>query len=149
MDKQGYIYFVDRIGDTFRWKGENVATSEVSQVIAKCPGLEDCNVYGIALDKYDGRVGMAAIMVKEDFDYTKLYTILEDNLPVYARPYFLRILQSNTLTGTFKHKKVNLRKEGIFGEDKSVYRILDSKHKTFRNLTEEDYHMIENGTLRM
>jgi fatty-acyl-CoA synthase len=67
QDKDGYFYFIDRIGDTFRWKGENVSTTEVAEVIARYPGVAEANVYGVKIDRLDGRAGMAAITPDDDF----------------------------------------------------------------------------------
>src|SRR3974390_3680622 len=91
MDEQGYFYFVDRIGDTFRWKGENVATSEVSEALGAVAGIREANVYGVAVPGMDGRAGMAALVVPQGFDIAALAAKLEGNLPAYARPVFLRL----------------------------------------------------------
>jgi fatty-acyl-CoA synthase len=111
-DQQGYFYFVDRIGDTFRWKGENVATSEVSEAIARCPGIVDAEVYGIAVPATDGRAGMAALVVAEGFDLDALRRHVTACLPGYARPVFLRICAELETTTTFKHKKDELVRAG-------------------------------------
>src|SRR5690606_24651559 len=84
-DENGYFYFVDRIGDTFRWKGENVSTSEVAEAINRFPGIQDTNVYGVGIPGHEGRAGMAAI-VCHDCDLTALYQHLQTSLPDYARP---------------------------------------------------------------
>ena len=92
-DKDGYFYFIDRIGDTFRWKGENVATSEVAEALTVFPGIADCTVYGVKVDGFEGRAGMAAIVL--DDTRTSISTALRDHLkrqlPDYARPVFLRV----------------------------------------------------------
>jgi len=112
-DARGFFYFVDRIGDTFRWKGENVATAEVAQVICACPGVREANVYGVAVPKADGRAGMAAIVVDDSFDLQALHAHLTARLPAYARPLFLRILGTLEVTATFKHKKAELARAGF------------------------------------
>ncbi len=112
-DAEGYFYFVDRIGDTFRWKGENVATLEVAEVIAACPGVTDVSVYGVAVPGHDGRAGMAAIVAGERFDLTRLYEHLRERLPVYAVPLFIRLLPTLSLTETFKQKKQELVRDGF------------------------------------
>ena len=112
-DARGFFYFVDRIGDTFRWKGENVSTSEVAQVLTKCPGVTEANVYGVAIPGTDGRAGMAALVVDTRFDLAALRTHLEAHLPDYARPLFLRILGTMEVTATFKHKKSDLVRAGF------------------------------------
>lgn len=112
-DKLGYFYFVDRIGDTFRWKGENVATSEVSEVISVFPGIKEANVYGVRVPGTDGRAGMAAIIAEPGLDLGKLRKHLEKELPDYARPLFIRLNKEMDATGTFKQRKVDLVKQGI------------------------------------
>eukprot|EP01100_Stratorugosa_tubuloviscum_P007981 TRINITY_DN32_c3_g1_i1.p1 TRINITY_DN32_c3_g1~~TRINITY_DN32_c3_g1_i1.p1 ORF type:complete len:651 (+),score=321.74 TRINITY_DN32_c3_g1_i1:78-2030(+) len=111
-DKQGFYFFVDRIGDTFRWKGENVSTNEVAEVISKIPGVKEVNVYGVSVQGQDGRAGMACIVVAHDFDIDLFYTKIKE-LPSYAAPLFIRLRQEIDITGTFKHKKTELVKEGF------------------------------------
>jgi len=110
-DTRGCWFFVDRIGDTFRWKGENVSTTEVTEVISVFPGMKEVNVYGVAIPGMDGRACCAGVVVSE-VDWEKFAKHCKDNLPVYAQPLFLRILPKIDITGTFKHQKVELRTEG-------------------------------------
>lgn len=112
-DEQGYYYFVDRIGDTFRWKGENVSTSEVSEAITAFPGVRDANVYGVEVPGHDGRAGMAALVVDENVDVQKLCGHLKSALPDYARPVFIRLTREIEVTGTFKQSKLAMRKQGF------------------------------------
>jgi fatty-acyl-CoA synthase len=112
-DAHGYFYFVDRIGDTFRWKGENVATSEVSEALGVVPGVKEANVYGVSVPGSDGRAGMAALVTGDGFDVATLAGALAGNLPAYARPVFLRLLPELEITGTFKQRKVELVKDGF------------------------------------
>jgi fatty-acyl-CoA synthase len=112
-DESGYFHFVDRIGDTFRWKGENVAASEVAEAIADCPGIVDASVYGVAIAGADGRAGMAAIVTDERFDLANLKTHLAARLPAYACPVFIRICPALDITETFKQKKQELVREGF------------------------------------
>src|SRR5437016_6657560 len=112
-DAHGYFYFVDRIGDTFRWKGENVATSEVSEAICAFPGVREANVYGVDVPGYDGRAGMAALVVGIGFDTMALVAGLENRLPLYARPMFVRLMPEIGITGTFKHRKIDLVEQGF------------------------------------
>jgi len=112
-DKEGYIYFHDRIGDTFRWKGENVATNEVAEIFCQYPGVETANIYGVAIEGTDGRAGMAAITVGDDFDIAGLREFLAGALPSYAVPVFVRIQQEAETTGTFKYRKVDLVRQGF------------------------------------
>jgi fatty-acyl-CoA synthase len=112
QDARGFWYFVDRVGDTFRWKGENVATTEVAEAIASCPGVLEACVYGVAVPGAEGRAGMAAIVAGEDFDLAVLHAHLAARLPTYARPVFLRRVASLAATETFKLKKQVLMDEG-------------------------------------
>ncbi len=113
IDEDGFYYFVDRIGDTFRWKGENVATSEVAEVISVDDGVDEANVYGVAIPGQDGRAGMAALVVNPRFDLERLSDAIHKDLAAYARPVFLRILPEMEITGTFKHRKVDLVRDGF------------------------------------
>jgi acyl-CoA synthetase (AMP-forming)/AMP-acid ligase II len=112
MDDEDYFYFVDRIGDTFRWKGENVATSEVGEALSVADGVREANVYGVEIPGQEGRAGMAAIVVDDGFSPARFYAYVAAELPAYAQPRFLRIVESVSTTGTFKHKKVELREQG-------------------------------------
>ena len=110
-DALGYFYFVDRIGDTYRWKGENVATSEVTQALSVIAGVREANVYGVKVPGMDGRAGMAALVVDGDFDVVALAPRL--GLPHYGKPVFLRLQPEIAVTGTFKQRKVELVKDGF------------------------------------
>ncbi len=112
-DAHSYFYFVDRIGDTFRFKGENVATSEVGEVLAAVPGVSEANVYGVKVPGVDGRAGMAVLVVNGDFDMDGLAGYLKSRLASYARPVFLRLSSRIDVTGTFKQRKVDLVREGF------------------------------------
>jgi len=112
-DARGFFYFVDRIGDGFRWKGENVSTLDVAQALTRAPGVLDANVYGVEVEGHEGRAGMAALVVGPDFDLETLRRCVEENLPAYACPLFWRIGESLELTETFKHKKKQLAQEGF------------------------------------
>ena len=113
LDEQGFFHFVDRVGDTFRWKGENVATSEVNEAIRECKGVLDATTYGVEIPGYDGRAGMAAIVVDGNFDFKRLADHLAHRLPIYAHPLFVRITSSLDSTETFKQKKQVLMREGF------------------------------------
>jgi fatty-acyl-CoA synthase len=112
-DAEGYFYFIDRIGDTFRWKGENVSTTEVSEVICAFVGIHEANVYGVAVPGHEGRAGMAAIVCEEDLNLTDLRSYLVAHLPDYARPLFLRIRGEIDATATFKQRKIALVNDGF------------------------------------
>jgi fatty-acyl-CoA synthase len=111
-DQRGYFYFVDRLGDTFRWKGENVATAEVADAICRFPGIADAVDYGVTVPGAEGRAGMAAIVADEGLDLAALHLHLRETLPHYARPLFLRLRSGLDMTGTFKHTKDALVREG-------------------------------------
>jgi fatty-acyl-CoA synthase len=112
-DAHGYVYFVDRIGDTFRWKGENVSTNEVAEVMSQFKGIETANVYGVPVPGMDGKAGMAAITGDDDLDMAALGEHLRDELPAYAVPLFIRRQAEAETTGTFKYRKVELVKDGF------------------------------------
>jgi len=112
QDEHGFFYFVDRVGDTFRWKGENVSTTEVAAVITASPGVTDAVVYGVAIPNTDGRAGMAALVVDAEFNLDAFRRYVFDRLPAYARPLFLRLVPSIALTGTFKLNRQELAREG-------------------------------------
>lgn len=110
-----HYQFVDRVGDTFRWKSENVSTNEVGEIINGHPQVDFCNVYGVDIPKADGKAGMASILLSQDtetFDVKGFSAYVVENLPSYARPVFLRIQREIDTTGTFKMVKGDLRKEG-------------------------------------
>jgi fatty-acyl-CoA synthase len=113
QDAQGFFYFMDRIGDTFRWKGENVATTEVAAAAAGAPGVKAANIYGVAVEGHGGKCGMAALEVDADFDLAVFRAHMALRLPAYARPVFLRIVDSLAVTETFKQKKHLLAPQGF------------------------------------
>ena len=114
QDADGYCYFVDRIGDTYRWKSENVSTAEVSDALGDLAGLELINVYGVQVPGHEGRAGMAAVLMQPgcDFDPQALYHLTEARLPRYAAPVFVRVTRSADLTASFKLRKVDLQRQG-------------------------------------
>ena len=149
-DEQGYFYFVDRIGDTFRWKGENVATSEVSEAICAFPGVKHANVYGVTIPATEGRAGMAALVTEDEFGLAEFRQHLMSRLPPYARPLFLRIRKNMDLTGTFKYSKTDLVKQGfnpVACED-AVY-FDDLQSGAFIRLDRELYDRIQKGDIRI
>jgi len=112
-DSDGYLYFIDRIGDTFRWKGENVATSEVSERLSGVEGVREINVYGVPIGDLDGKAGMASLVVGPEFDITGLAAYVDREMPAYARPIFVRLQPEIETTGTFKYRKMDLVLEGF------------------------------------
>ncbi|MBG1233868.1 long-chain-acyl-CoA synthetase [Aestuariivirga litoralis] len=150
LDDKGFYYFVDRIGDTFRWKGENVATAEVAAAIAAINGVADVNVYGVAIPGSDGKAGMAAIVREPGFDPNLVYKSLAAALPVYARPLFLRLRSGMELTETFKQKKTDLAKEGFApSEDNDPVLIIDNAAKSYVPLTPDRFDAIMAGSAQL
>jgi fatty-acyl-CoA synthase len=134
QDAQGFFYFVDRIGDTFRWKGENVATTEVAAAVQSAPGVIAANIYGVPVPGHSGKCGMAALEVSSDFDLAAFRAHVAIHLPAYARPVFLRIVDSLAITETFKQKKNALAldrfdpaaiSDPLFAESGTEYEPLD------------------------
>ena len=113
VDARGFYYFVDRIGDTFRWKGENVSASEVAGALMDCRNVAEAVVFGVPVPGCEGRAGMALLIVDEGFDLKLFRSEIRGRLPAYAVPLFLRIGQSALLTETFKYKKQDLQREGF------------------------------------
>jgi len=147
-DEDGYFYFVDRIGDTFRWKGENVATSEVAEAICSFHGIKEASVYGVAIPGTDGRAGMATIVADDRLDLAAFRRHLVDHLPDQARPLFLRVRDALAVTATFKHAKSALVREGydpVAIEDALYFD--DRERQAFIRLDEALYDRIHNGQL--
>lgn len=150
MDEFGYFYFKDRTGDTFRWHGENVATSEVEAVVSNVIGLKDAAVYGVEVPGTEGKAGMVAIY---DPEYTLNIKEMADgvkkSLPSYARPLFVRVLSELPMTGTFKLKKKDLQEDGF-----DIKKITDpiyflDNSGVYVKLTEEIYNNILEGKIRL
>jgi fatty-acyl-CoA synthase len=149
-DKKGYFYFIDRVGDTYRWKGENVATSEVSEAICTFRGIKAANVYGVPVPNTDGRAGMAAVVTDDEFDISTFRTHLIERLPQYAVPLFIRIRRDLDVTSTLKYTKNDLVGEGndpSTGIDR-LY-INDAEQKTFVPLDQTLFDRIQAGRVRL
>ncbi|MGB8095565.1 MAG: long-chain-acyl-CoA synthetase [Terracidiphilus sp.] len=148
-DEKGFYYFVDRIGDTFRWKGENVAASEVSHAICAFPGVRHASVYGVAIPLAQGRAGMAAIVADREIDLHAFRRHLASCLPSYARPLFLRFRNEIDLTGTFKYSKTELVRQGFDPKTTADEIYLDSSEmQRYLRLDEELYERIQSGQVR-
>jgi fatty-acyl-CoA synthase len=149
-DALGYFYFIDRIGDTYRWKGENVATSEVSEAISVFPGVREANVYGVAAPGTEGRAGMAALAVDQSFDLAGFHRHVMDRLPAYARPVFLRMQHEIESTSTFKQRKVDLVKQGF---DPSAIAdpifLLSPERQAYVPLDSETFQAIGQGRMKL
>lgn len=152
IDKDNFIYFQDRVGDTFRWKGENVATNEVSDILTISDCLKEANVYGVQVPGHEGRVGMAAVTVKEgaEFNGSRIYNHVVNYLPSYARPRFIRIQNAVEVTGTFKQMKVKLVEESFDpGRIQDPLYILDDAEKSYVPLTAQVYSFIISGHIKL
>jgi len=150
-DARGYHYFVDRIGDTFRWKGENVSTQEVQEIVSGYPGVHVVNVFGVPIPGAEGRAGMAALMLDPGASFAPdaFYRFAEERLPAYARPAFVRIVQTLEVTGTYKLKKTELQKTGFdpsLVKDALYYR--DERARTFSPVTQDVFLEIHGQRIR-
>ncbi|CAN9132707.1 unnamed protein product [Alternaria alternata] len=156
-DDEGRFWFVDRIGDTFRWKAENVSTAEVSEAVGKHPAVAEANVYGVSVPGHDGRAGCAAIVFEQgvgevnDKLLQELAQHVKKELPAFAVPVWIRVTREMQLTGTNKQQKVELQKEGIdpqVMEEKGdvLYWLRDG---TYRRFTVEDLKSIEGGNVKL
>ncbi|KAK3096869.1 hypothetical protein FSP39_004198 [Pinctada imbricata] len=141
VDKDYFLYFKDRVGDTFRWKGENVSTNEVANILTNLSFIQDANVYGVTIPDTDGRAGMAALLLKENFKMDpshlqQIYNHCQENLPSYARPIFIRIIPEMPLTTTHKQKKTEYVKQGF---DPNIISdplfVITPEEKTYTPLT--------------
>lgn len=154
-DANGYYYFVDRIGDTFRWKGENCSTMEVSEVVSSFAGVEEANVYGVKCPGVeDGRACMVSISGLEELQsqdkLDALQQLCKKELPSYAQPLFLRFLPVQEITGTFKHQKVQLREAGCDPNkvsDKMFW--LSPGTKKYEPFGINEYQQLENGKSKL
>ncbi len=149
-DEEGYYYFVDRLGDTFRWKGENVSTNEVAEVLGHHPGVREANVYGVDVPGADGRAGMASLVVDSDFNLRSLHSAVRRELAPYARPLFIRLQQEMQITGTFKHRKVDLVADGF--DPTKITDLLyfdDPEQDAFVTLDKAVYERITSGSVRI
>lgn len=145
-DEFGYLYFKDRVGDTYRWKGENVATAEVEGVISSIAGKRASTVYGVQVPGMEGRAGMAAIVDPDSLlDFKALAEGLEKALPAYARPIFLRIVKELEMTGTFKLQKMNLQKDGFDPNKVQDKMYFLAGNKEYVEITPELYQEIISG----
>ncbi|CAG2174847.1 unnamed protein product [Oppiella nova] len=148
MDELGYLYFRDRMGDTFRWKGENVSTTEVEAIIQKAVGLTDCAVFGVPIDNCEGKAGMVVIarLPNAPIDMKKLYKTLCHELPSYAVPVFVRLADNIAVTATYKLNKQGLEKIGF---DPNVITdelyVLDKICESYVELTHRLYRQIQCG----
>ncbi len=147
-DEAGYYYFVDRLGDAFRWKGENVSASEVAAVIANCPGVVDAVVFGVRLPHHEGQAGMAAIAIDREFDLAILRAELIRRLPTYARPVFIRRCDAIDRTATFKLSAARLKQDGYIHAPTHDLWFDDRKANAYTPFGTAQRLMLESGVLR-
>lgn len=129
----GHAAFADRLGDTFRWKGENVATTEVEAALAGNPAVDECTVFGVEVPGAGGRAGMAAVQLKADheFDGKAIADAFYSHLPSYAVPLFVRVVTELAHTSTFKSQKVELRKQGYGSDIKDPLYVLAGRDEGY------------------
>lgn len=146
---QGFMHvaFVDRLGDTFRWKGENVATTEVEGAMSAHPAIEQSVVYGVAVPGTDGKAGMAAVTLRDghELDGARLAAHLFDRLPSYAVPLFVRVVDSLETTSTFKSRKVELREEAYSSDVERLY-VLAGRRDGYRPAYDGYVREVADGT---
>ena len=145
----GHAAFSDRLGDTFRWKGENVATTQVEAALGGDGGVEECTVFGVEVPDTGGRAGMAAIKLRDgaEFDGKALAKTAYDNLPGYAAPLFVRIVESLETTSTFKSRKVDLRKQGYGPDVKDPLYVLKGRDEGYVPFYDDYPQQVADGKL--
>jgi len=145
-----WVSFVDRAGDTYRWKSENVATKEVEMVLDGCPGVCEVNVYGVKVPGVEGAAGMAAVVIDREWDEKSVSEYVRSNLPHYAHPVFIRVCTELPKTSTLKHIKYVLRKDGFDPTkiEDPVY-FWDRHTKQYKVLDEDLYTDIVGGNVRL
>ncbi|KKA26419.1 hypothetical protein TD95_000152 [Thielaviopsis punctulata] len=155
-DKEGRVYFSDRIGDTFRWKSENVSTAEVGQTVGQHELVHEANVYGVELPRHDGRCGCAAVVFKSEVQgepsqevLKSLATHVTSTLPKYARPIFLRVMPEMEATGTFKQLKHNLRSQGVDPDKVDSGMVYWLQDDTYVPFTRADWNQMVGGGVKL
>ncbi|XP_034057912.1 long-chain fatty acid transport protein 6 [Gymnodraco acuticeps] len=151
-DQEGFISFRDRVGDTFRWKGENVATTEVTETLGLVEFIQEVNVYGVEIKGHEGRAGMAAMIIRPgfSFDGSKLFEHVMRDLPAYARPLFIRLQEEMEMTSTFKQQKFQLVQSGFNPSSISdLLFVLDHQQQSYIPLTDCIYHSILAGERKL
>ena len=149
-DEKGFYYFVDRVGDTFRWKGENVSTTEVASIICGHPEVSEAVVYGVDIPRTEGRAGMAAVVIKDGFDISDFRAHLVKRLPEYACPLFLRIRGNIEVTATMKPRKSDLQREGCNpGATEDAIYLNDLNNREFVRIDQALFERIQNGSIRL
>ena len=149
QDSEGYFYFIDRIGDTFRWKGENVSTAEVEQRLVDAPGVKEVIAYGVPVPGADGKAGMVTLVVEGKFSAKAFAEYADAQLPTYARPVFVRLAKTLETTGTFKYRKVDLVKAGFDPAQISDPMVwMNPATRLYEPLTAEVFEAFQLGQIR-
>ena len=149
QDSEGYVYFIDRIGDTFRWKGENVSTAEVEQRLADAPGVREVIAYGVPVPGQDGKAGMVAVVIEGKFAPRDFADWAERELPTYAQPVFIRLIKAADTTGTFKYKKNDLVADGFDPEKVDGPLYVRGGKSGYTKLSDTARQAILNGDTRL
>lgn len=146
VHEDDWLSFADRVGDTFRWKGENVSTSEVALALNEAPGVLESNVYGVTVPGAEGRAGMASLRVSDSFDIPAFSRHVTSKLPSYARPLFLRLDDGIQVTSTFKHQKRDYMRAGFDPESVKapLYVLMNG---VYQKVDRELYERISKGAL--
>ncbi|WP_306358390.1 MULTISPECIES: long-chain-acyl-CoA synthetase [unclassified Nocardia] len=144
VDDRGNLFFVDRLGDTFRYKGENVSTTEVQEQLVRCPDIAEAMVYGVPVPGREGRAGMAAVVLADGarFDGAAIAARLDEALPSYARPVFIRVCSSLKTTATLKVSKLSRQREGFAPHAGEPVYVRDGSDRVYTELTPERYAAI-------
>lgn len=149
QDSDGYFYFVDRIGDTYRWKSENVSTSEVEQRLAEAPGVQEVIAYGVPVPGHEGKAGMVALVVEGKFSPADFTAYVDAQLPPYARPVFVRLIPAADTTGTFKYRKVDLVQDGFDPDRTGPALYVRGGETGYRKMTAKAREAILSGQTRL
>ncbi|KAI8294786.1 Isopenicillin N epimerase component 1 [Colletotrichum sp. SAR 10_98] len=157
-DADGRWFFLDRLGDTYRWKGENVSTAEVSEVLGEYPGVNEAVVYGVSLPGHDGKAGAAALDIAPDkkasFDFADFLRYSRSRLPRYAVPIFVRLLNASQASHNNKQNKVPLKNQGvdpskIEGGDQLLWIEKHGKGNTYVPFTQDDWDNLGQGRAKL
>jgi acyl-CoA synthetase (AMP-forming)/AMP-acid ligase II len=144
-DRLAHLHFVDRLGDTFRWKAENVSTTEVAQALSATPEIAEASVYGVSLPGHEGRAGMAAVVLRDPMSFDGRIPSAFAELPRYAWPRFLRVVETLEVTGTFKHRKQALKRESWDNCGPDAVWLLDLASRRYQRLGADSRAALERG----
>ena len=145
--ENNWLSFADRVGDTYRWKSENVSTMEVAAIVNKYDQVLDSNVYGVEVKSAEGRAGMALLSITDEFNFNEFSEHITKNLNAFQLPYFLRITDKMKTTGTFKHQKEDLKKQG-FDPELIEDKIYFYQKGTYIEINKDLFNRIQSGEER-